>query len=89
MMKKMNNQSNPRKRERGLSMSAKRTESECTMASSGYAVKQQRAPLTLTSSKPAGGAQYLLAKGPDGTRGFYSRSKKLNAKAHEFVPSFR
>lgn len=31
---------------------------------------------------------YVLAKGPDGTRGFYRRSGKLNAAAKEFVPNF-
>ncbi|KAF0692703.1 Aste57867_16214 [Aphanomyces stellatus] len=85
MMKKMNHQSNnPRKRDRGLSLSASRTEPD--RASSGYTAK--RTPLVFTS-KPAGNAQYLLAKGPDGTRGFYSRSQKLSAKAHEFVPMSR
>ncbi|ETV84124.1 hypothetical protein H257_03434 [Aphanomyces astaci] len=76
MMKKLNNQSNPRKRDRGLSV--KRTEP--------MAYSAKRVPLAL-STKPAGGAGYLLAKGPDGTRGFYSRSQKLSAKAYEFVPS--
>ncbi|ETW07455.1 hypothetical protein H310_01968 [Aphanomyces invadans] len=81
MMKKSNNPSNSRKRDRGFAMSTKRPEPERS-SSSGYSAK--RVPLAM-STKPSAG--YLLAKGPDGTRGFYSRSQKLNAKAHEFVPS--
>lgn len=30
--------------------------------------------------------RYTLAKGPDGTRGFYSRRKVLSAMANEYVP---
>ncbi len=42
-------------------------------------------PLLLTAGRSSNGT-YALAKGPDGTRGFYSRSRKLNIHAHEFVP---
>ncbi|EQC41827.1 hypothetical protein SDRG_00686 [Saprolegnia diclina VS20] len=49
----------------------------------------KRTPLQLAPSARAGNATYLLAKGPDGTRGFYSRSQKLSIHAHEFVPNSR
>lgn len=39
-----------------------------------------------STRKPVVQQRFTVAKGPDGTNGFYLRSRKLNARAREFVP---
>ncbi|OQR97176.1 hypothetical protein THRCLA_21968 [Thraustotheca clavata] len=64
----------------------KRVERQSSMPSMR---ETKRTPLQLAPQARTTNVTYLLAKGPDGTRGFYSRSQKLNIHAHEFVPMSR